>query len=67
MQSLTLSLEGATEYSGLTRSKLYELMGDRVIEARKSGRRVLIVTDSLRQYLEGLPPVNIRPTAKIAA
>jgi hypothetical protein len=56
----TFTIEGAQDFSGLTRSRLYELMGSGDLEARKCGRRTLLVGDSLRAYLARLPRADIR-------
>jgi hypothetical protein len=61
------SVEGAMEFSGLTRSRLYELMGAGVLDARKAGRRTIIVGDSLRAYLTNLPRADIRVGRREAA
>ena len=62
----TFTIEGAQDFSGLTRSRLYELMGSGDLEARKAGRRTLIVGESLRSYLAGLPRADIRMGRKAA-
>ena len=54
------NIDGAIGYTGLTRSRIYELVGAGVLDARKAGRRTLIVGDSLRAYLAGLPRADIR-------
>jgi hypothetical protein len=64
MQISTADLEGqitctiphALKASGLGRSKFYVLLASGAIDARKCGGRTLVVVDSLRDYLEGLPP-----------
>jgi hypothetical protein len=63
----TFTIEGAIDFSGLTRSRLYELMGTGQVEARKAGRRTLLVGDSLRAYLANLPRADIRVGRKEAA
>ncbi len=61
------TIEGAMDFSGLTRSRLYELMSAGDLEARKAGRRTLIVGDSLRSYLQNLPRADIRLGRRVAA
>jgi hypothetical protein len=39
---------------------LYELIGAGKIEARKSGRKTIILDESLRGYLASLPRADIR-------
>lgn len=58
---LAYTIPDAVKASGLTRTRLYNLMGDNVIQAVKSGRRTLIKADSLRDYVNQLPPASIRP------
>jgi hypothetical protein len=62
----TFTIEGAQDFSGLARSRLYELMGSNTLQAVKAGRRTLIVGDSLRAYLAGLPRADIRMGRKAA-
>ena len=59
MTQLALTIEDAVKTSGLARSRLYILLAEGKIEARKAGRRTLIVGDSLRRYLESLPLAQI--------
>ncbi len=60
----TFNIEGARDYSGLTRTKIYELVASGDLDARKAGRRTLIVGDSLRDYLANLPRAAIRMSKK---
>lgn len=43
---------------GLGRTMVYKLISDGVLEARKSGRRLLISVDSIRNYYNSLPKVG---------
>jgi hypothetical protein len=45
---------------GLGATKLYELIGAGVLDARKAGARTLITGDSLRRYVASLPKADIR-------
>jgi excisionase family DNA binding protein len=54
------TIDGAVKASGLGRTKIYELIGAKKLEARKSGKRTLIMADSLRSYLASLPVADIR-------
>jgi hypothetical protein len=60
LEPLAISIEEAVRVSGESKSRLYELIGDRQIEARKSGRRTLVVFASLKQRLGNLPLVEIK-------
>jgi hypothetical protein len=58
MTELAFTIEDAVKFSGLARTRLYILLADGKLEARKAGRRTLIMGDSLRHYLESLPPAE---------
>ncbi|WP_378947806.1 helix-turn-helix domain-containing protein [Mesorhizobium sp. ANAO-SY3R2] len=58
MTAISLTIKDASAASGLGPTKLYQLIKERKIEARKEGRRTLIMADSLRKHIEGLPPVS---------
>lgn len=45
----------AVEYSGLSRSRLYEAMRAGELTAKKAGRRTLIPFAELEAYLASLP------------
>ncbi len=55
VEPLAYTIEGARETSGLARSRLFLLIASGDLEARKAGRRTLIVGDSLRAYVAKLP------------
>ncbi|MER8531689.1 helix-turn-helix domain-containing protein [Mesorhizobium sp. M1005] len=57
MTAISLTIKNASEASGLGPTKIYELIKTRKIEARKEGRRTLILADSLRKHIENLPSV----------
>jgi len=52
------SVADTVRLSGISRSRLYELINSREIEARKAGRRTLIVTASVIRWLDNLPPAR---------
>jgi excisionase family DNA binding protein len=52
---LGLSVEEASEIAGIGRSKLYEAMRDGLLQARKFGRRTIILRDDLERFLCALP------------
>ncbi|ANY81661.1 hypothetical protein BB934_08255 [Microvirga ossetica] len=54
-QKLSLSVEEAAEATGIGRSKLYEAMRDGLLQARKFGRRTIILRDDLERFLSALP------------
>jgi excisionase family DNA binding protein len=51
------TVANTVKWSGISRSRLYELVKARKIEARKAGRRTLIVTDTVVRWLDSLPSV----------
>jgi excisionase family DNA binding protein len=60
MEPFTLTIDEATRLSGLSRSRLYEILARGELEARKAGKRTLIVAASLKSYVENLPPATFR-------
>jgi excisionase family DNA binding protein len=54
------TIADAVRVSGIGRTTLYELIGAGKLDARKAGNRTLIPADSLRSYIAGLPPADIR-------
>jgi hypothetical protein len=66
LKPILYTIEGAQAASGFARSRLYELVGSSDIKAVKAGRRTMIVGDSLRAYLAGLPRADIRMGRKAA-
>ncbi len=57
---IAFSIKAAVEATGgaVSRTKMFELIATRAIDARKSGRRTMILADSLRRYVESLPPAR---------
>jgi hypothetical protein len=43
------------KWSGISRSRLYELIAAGEIEARKAGAKTLVVTASVVRWLDNLP------------
>ncbi len=63
---LAYTIEDAVRVSGLSRTRLYELMGLGTLVGKKAGRRTIITGDSLRTLIENLPPANIRAPKQAA-
>lgn len=63
MEPMLLSLKDAVAFSGFSRSRIYSLIGQGKIQARKAGRRTLVETASLTRLAESLPPVRIGAAA----
>lgn len=60
MHPLCMTIAEACEFSGLSRTKIYEMAAAKILTPRKSGRRTLILTAELAAALEALPPADIR-------
>lgn len=56
---LCLSLTDAATTLGLSKSRLYELLGEGVLAARKIGGKTVILTAELQRYVAELPPAVI--------
>lgn len=54
MEKLMLRLPEASSVSGLSRTKLYELMASGELESVKVGRRRLVPAEALAAYVERL-------------
>ena len=65
-EPIAYTLDDAGRVAGHGRTKLYELISEGVLDARKAGSRTLIVGDSLRAYLANLPRADIRMGRKAA-
>ncbi|MGP2491079.1 helix-turn-helix domain-containing protein [Mesorhizobium sp. PUT5] len=55
MTAISFTIKDACAACGLGPTKLYELIKAGKIEARKEGRRTLVLADSLRRHVESLP------------
>jgi hypothetical protein len=58
--ALAYRIPDAGRLTGLGMTKLYELIGQGVLDARKAGSRTLITGESLRAYVASLPKAEIR-------
>lgn len=52
---LAYSIAGATACTGLPRTTIFNAIKQGQIEARKSGRRTVVIGDSLRAFVADLP------------
>ena len=57
-----LSVSEASHVAGIGRTKLYEAIGAGELEARKYGKRTLILRDDLLRFLTSLPTVGTEAT-----
>lgn len=53
--TISMTIPRAVEVSGIGRTRIYELIREGKLEAKKEGRRTLILADSLRRHVESLP------------
>jgi hypothetical protein len=58
-ETLAYRIPDAGRITGLGNTKLYELIGQGVLDARKAGSRTLITGESLRAYVASLPKATI--------
>lgn len=58
MEPLVLGVRDAAAYIGLSKSRLYELLADETIEARKLGARTVIPVASLKAFVEAAPTMK---------
>ena len=58
LEPLVLGMNDAATFIGLKRSRLYELITDGTIEARKLGARTVVPVASLRSYVENAPRLS---------
>jgi len=66
MEPILLTLVDAGKISGMSRTRLFEELGKGTIAAKKSGRRTLIVYETLKSHIENLPPAVIRAPRQAA-
>jgi excisionase family DNA binding protein len=55
IEPIVLGVRDAADFIGLSRSRLYELIAEDKIEARKLGSRTVVPVASLRAYVEAAP------------
>ena len=61
-QPIMLGILEAAALAGVSRSFLYERLASGEIESRKAGRRRLVLTASLNQWISNLPIVALKHT-----
>lgn len=68
VQPISVSVAQASTLTGLSRSRIYELLGSGQLRAVKDGARTVILFDGLRRFITTLPPARIKtkPTGKAA-
>jgi len=63
IEKMAFSVDEAGLRAGLGRDKIYAAIKSGQLEARKAGRRTLITTDALKQFIERLPSLQLPPAA----
>lgn len=58
MRPHSMTIADTVKWSGIGRTKLYELLGDKKIQAVKLGTRTLVLTQSVEQFLASLPKLE---------
>jgi hypothetical protein len=61
-----MKINDLTKVIGLGRSRIYELLGEGKLTAKKSGRSIVVETRSALAYMRDLPPARIAPSRKSA-
>jgi hypothetical protein len=61
VEPLALSIKRTAEISGESRSRVYEHIGSGAYQAVKSGGKTLVLYESVKRRLAGLPPAKIKP------
>ncbi|MFR9767104.1 hypothetical protein [Nocardia sp. SC052] len=60
MRPIAFDLAGAMAYTGLSKTKLNDLVRDEVLVVRKEGTKNLFMRDSLDRYINSLPAWGTR-------
>jgi hypothetical protein len=55
VEPYALTMEGAVQYSGMSRTRIEGLLSEGKVEAKRVGRRTLVLAASLRAHLDSLP------------
>lgn len=66
-ESLGYSVKSAAAAVPCSRAEIYRLLQAGKLEARKSGRRTIIMAESLKQFIANLPVATFRPPRTAAA
>ena len=58
LTKLSMTVDEATAYCGIGKTKLYELVKTDQIAGRKMGRKTLLLTASIDEYVMSLPALK---------
>ncbi len=59
---ISLTIQDVSKTTGIGRTKIFELIREGQLPARKIGTRTIILAEDLKAFLDTLPPAG-RPTA----
>ena len=61
IEPLALTIEQTQQATGESRTQVYARIGTGEYQAVKSGRRTLIIFESIKRRIAALPPAKIKP------
>jgi hypothetical protein len=61
VEPITVTIEQTEKLTGESRSQIYNRLGRAEYTGVKSGRRTLIVYESIKRHIASLPPARIKP------
>jgi hypothetical protein len=59
-QPILVSVDRVSDMIGKCRRSVYQLIATDKLEAVKAGRNTLVVFDSVKRYVESLPPARFK-------
>ena len=62
IEPLALTIEQTQQATGESRTQVYARIGTGEYQAVKSGRRTLIIFESIKRRIAALPPAKIKPS-----
>jgi excisionase family DNA binding protein len=60
LEPVLLSIDRVSDLIGKCRRSVYELIAADKLEAVKAGRNTLVVYDSVKRYVDSLPPARFK-------
>ncbi len=66
-EPVAVPIKGVEPLYGFTRSETYRRLAAGDFKAVKNGKRTLVLTESIRNYLASLPPATFRPPSQQGA
>lgn len=56
--NLSYSIQEVCALTGIGQTKIYEAIKNGLLNAKKYGRRTIILNDDLQKFLQNLPDIN---------